>query len=225
MFEGVIVSGLVCVFFVRIRELFDIVPTTEHTSEHDTSAENTLSRCHVLPSLIKKSMTMKETKRIRINKVMVGWSDGKRVNLPPSIRREVGDYGNLMGQFHSNLEEGYEIDWGECDAALHGSRIREYQADQLWEHGHHLEALDRMLYAASSSLPDEGLYDDMQWFNPTENFCWHPNLKEFRRLMRRCRELCKREPRLWPILEESRMYQKYLKYLSDLGAWAHDSLE
>ena len=171
---------------------------------------------------------MKETKRIRINKVMVGWSDGKRVNLPPSVHREVDDYGKTLCDYHRRLEEGYLVDAGPCTVAREEAACREYEADRSWEYGHHLKALQQMVYAASSVLPDESAgieFEDVQWLNPEEQDCWHPNLKEFRRLMRRCRELCKREPRLWPVLEESRMYQKYLKYLSDLGAWAHDSLE
>ena len=160
-------------------------------------------------------------KRIRINKKMAAWSDGCRTNIIPSVRREVGDCGNLMEKYRTNLDEGYEVYYGSCTVVRNECRLREYEADQLWEHGHHIEALNGMIAAAMDVIPDEGWeFEDMQWLNPYENLFWDPNLKEFRRLMRRCRELCKREPRLWPILEDNWLYRRYLKYLKDLGDWA-----
>lgn len=159
--------------------------------------------------------------RIRINKKMVAWSNGERTNLIPSVRREVCNYGNMMGQFLSNLEDGSEVNYGECYVARQEGRIHEYEADQLWENGYHLEALNEMIDAAMYVLPDdEPLFEDVQWLNPDETLYWHPNLKEFRRLMRRCRELCKREPRLWPILESNWLYRDYCRYLKALGRWA-----
>ena len=171
---------------------------------------------------------MEKDKRIRINKRMMAWSDGQRTNLIPSVRRQVDDYGKTMYEYHRNIDEGYLVDMGPCTMAREEAACREYEADRSWENGHHLEALNEMIYAALSVLPDESVgieFEDMQWLNPEEQFYWHPNLKEFRRLMRRCREYCKREPRLWPVLEASRTYQEYLKYLNDLGAWAHDSVK
>lgn len=166
----------------------------------------------------------KKDKRVRINKRMMAWSDGQRTNLIPSVRRQVDDYGKMMHDYHRSIEEGYLVDMGPCTMAREEAACREYEADRSWESGHHLEALNQMIYAAMSVLPDdEPLFEDVQWLNPDEQVCWHPNLKEFRRLMRRCREYCKREPRLWPVLEGSGTYQRYLNYLDALGAWVHDS--
>jgi hypothetical protein len=51
---------------------------------------------------------------------------------------------------------------------------------------------------------------------------WHPNVLEFLRLMRRCEGYCKQNPRLWPLLESSRIHRAYRRYLSDLGRWARE---
>ncbi len=165
----------------------------------------------------------KKENRIRINKRMVAWSNGQRTNIVPSVRREVDDYGKMLCDYYRGIEEGYLVDMGPCSEAREKARCREYEADRCWEYGHHLEALQQMIYAAMTVLPDdEPTFEDVQWLNPEEQFYWHPNLKEFRRLMRRCREYCKREPRLWPVLEGDSLYQEYLKYLADLGTWARE---
>lgn len=168
---------------------------------------------------------MDKEKRIRINKRMMAWSNGQRTNVIPSEWAKVDDRGRTLAYYHRSLREGDEYLYGACGVVRDECRCREYEADRLWEQGHHLEALQQMIYAASSVLPDESVgieFEDVQWLNPEEQVCWHPNLIEFRRLMRRCREYCKREPRLWPVLNGSRTYQDYLTYLENLGAWAHN---
>ena len=103
-------------------------------------------------------------------------------------------------------------------------QMREYEADRSWEQGHHLEALKEMLRAALFVLPDdEPVFEDMQWLNPDETVYWHPNVREFLRLMRRCRDYCRQDPRLWPILEGDDLYHDYNQYLSALGRWVHDA--
>ena len=70
-------------------------------------------------------------------------------------------------------------------------------------------ALEQMMGAASRVLPDESIgleFEDMQWLNPEEVVFWHPNVREYLRLMRRCEGYCKQNPRLWPLLEDSRIY-------------------
>ena len=167
---------------------------------------------------------MEKDKRIRINKRMMAWSDGRRVNVIPSVYRQVDDYGRLMIDYHSRIDEGYLIDVGPCTMARDEARMREYEADRSWEQGHHLEALKEMLYAALFVLPDdEPEFEDMQWLNPHETLYWHPNVREFLRLMRRCREYCRRDPRLWPVLEGDDTYRDYRKYLDALGRWVHDA--
>lgn len=168
---------------------------------------------------------MSKDKRIRINKRMMAWSNGQRTNIIPSIFHQVDDYGRTMSNYYSDYREGDEYYYGTCAIVRGECRCREYEADRAWEQGHHIEALNQMIYAAATVLPDDSVgfeFEDVQWLNPEEQDSWHPNLKEFRRLMRRCREYCKRDPRLWPILEANDTYQDYLKYLADLGAWAHD---
>ena len=167
---------------------------------------------------------MEKDKRIRINKRMMAWSDGRRVNIIPSVFRQVDDYGRLMIDYHSRIDEGYLIDVGPCAMARDEARMREYEADRSWEQGHHLEALKEMLYAALFVLPDdEPEFEDVQWLNPHETLYWHPNVREFLRLMRRCREYCRRDPRLWPVLEDDDTYRDYRKYLDALGRWVHDA--
>ncbi len=167
---------------------------------------------------------MSEDKRIRINKRMIAWSDGNRVNIIPSVLRQVDDYGRLMIDYHHRIDEGYLIDVGPCTMAREEAQMREYEADRSWEQGHHLEALKAMLYAALTVLPDESVdfcFEDAQWLNPRETLYWHPNVREFLRLMRRCRDYCRRDPRLWPVLEADDTYRDYLKYLANLGHWSH----
>ena len=167
---------------------------------------------------------MEKDKRIRINKRMMAWSDGKRVNIIPSVFRQVDDYGRLMCDYHRRIDEGYLIDVGPCTMAREKSQIREYEADRCWEQGHHLEALNEMLYAALFVLPDEEPeFEDAQWFNPWEKVYWHPNVKEYLRLIRRCRDYCRQDPRLWPVLEGDYTYREYCKYLNTLGHWVHDT--
>ena len=167
---------------------------------------------------------MEKDNRIRINKRMMAWSDGSRVNVIPSVYRQVDDYGRLMIDYHSRIDEGYLIDVGPCTMARDEAKMREYEADRSWEQGHHLEALKEMLYAALFVLPDdEPEFEDMQWLNPHETLYWHPNVREFLRLMRRCREYCRRDPRLWPVLEGDDTYRDYRKYLDALGRWVHDA--
>lgn len=161
-----------------------------------------------------------ETKRIRINKVMVAWSDGRKVNLPPSVRREVDDYGKTLREYLSDVDEGYEMSCSGCAVARGRSRCSEYEADRYWEQGSHLEALKEMMRAALASLPDdEPEFEDVQWLDPEETVYWHPNVKEFVRLANRCRELCRRDPRLWPIYNGSTVDDDYRTYLDNLRHW------
>ena len=149
-------------------------------------------------------------------------SDGYRVNIIPSVFRQVDDYGRLMIDYHSRIDEGYLIDVGPCTMARDEAQMREYEADRCWEQGHHLEALKEMLNAALFVLPDdEPEFEDMQWLNPEETLYWHPNVREFLRLMRRCREYCRKDPRLWPVLEGDDTYRDYRKYLEDLNVYLH----
>lgn len=165
---------------------------------------------------------MEKDNRIRINKRMMAWSDGRRVNVIPSVYRQVDDYGHMMIDYHRRIDEGYLVDLGPCTKVREEAQMREYEADRSWEQGHHLEALKEMLYAALFVLPDdEPEFEDMQWLNPHETLYWHPNVREFLRLMRRCREYCRRDPRLWPVLEGDDTYRSYRKYLEDLNIYLH----
>ena len=167
---------------------------------------------------------MEKDKRIRINKRMMAWSDGHRVNIIPSVFRQVDDYGRLMIDYHSRIDEGYLIDVGPCTMARDEARMREYEADRSWEQGHHLEALKEMLYAALFVLPDESVdlcFEDAQWLNPRETLYWHPNVKEFLRLSLRCREYCKNDTRLWPVFKGSWVERTHSKYLRVLGEWVN----
>lgn len=168
---------------------------------------------------------MEKDNRIRINKRMVAWSDGKRVNIIPSVFRQVDDYGSLMRDYHHRIDEGYLIDLGPCTMVREEACCREYEADRAWERGCHLEALKEMIRAALFVLPDESVdycFEDAQWLDPRETFYWHPNVREFLRLNRRCIGYCKRDPRLWPVYEGSEVGRSYRKYLKDLNVYLHE---
>lgn len=168
---------------------------------------------------------MKEDKRIRINKRMMAWSNGERTNVIPSVWSEVDDYGKTLVDYHRSLREGDEYPYGVCGVVREECRCREYEADRYWERGMQVAALEQMMTAASRVLPDESVgfeFEDVQWLNPYEMVCWHPNVREYLRLMRRCEGYCKQNPRLWPLLESSRIHRAYRRYLSDLGCWARE---
>ena len=167
---------------------------------------------------------MNKDKRIRINKRMVAWSDGRRTNIIPSEWKKVDDYGRTLAGYHRDLCEGDEYLYGTCGVVRDECRCREYEADRLWERGHHLDALNQMLSAARMVLPDEAVgleFEDVQWLDPYEMVYWHPNVREFLRLMRRCEGFCKQAPYLWPLLEDNRDYRSYRQYLRALGRWVH----
>lgn len=169
---------------------------------------------------------MNKEKRIRINKRMMAWSDGQRTNVIPSEWAKVDDRGHTLAEYHRSLREGDEYMYGTCGVVRDECRCREYEADRLWERGHHLDALNQMLSAASMVLPDEAAgfeFEDAQWLDPDETLYWHPNVREHLRLMRRCEDYCRREPRLRPLLDASRPYRDYRRYLSALGRWVHDA--
>lgn len=168
---------------------------------------------------------MEKDKRVRINKRMMAWSDGQRTNIIPSEWKKVDDYGRTMRNYHSSLREGDE-NYLTCTIIREECQCREYEADRVWEQGHHLKAMNTMITAAMMVLPDESVgyeFEDAQWLNPHETLYWHPNVREFLRLMRRCEGYCKQDPRLRPLLEDSRTYRDYRRYLVDLGRWAHDA--
>lgn len=169
-------------------------------------------------------MIMKD-KRVRINSRMVGWSDGCRTNVAPSEWCKVDDYGSTMRKYHNELCDGDEL-YMPCTIVREECRCREYEADRYWERGCHTEALNQMMEAAAMVLPDETAgyeFEDAQWLNPDEMVYWHPNVREYLRLMRRCEDYCRREPCLLPLLESSRTYRDYRCYLQDLGRWVHFS--
>ena len=168
---------------------------------------------------------MSNRNRIQINKRLMAWSDGRRTNVIPSEWKKVDDYGRALAGYHSSLREGDEYLYGACSVVRDECRCREYEADRLWERGHHLDALNQMLFAARMVLPDEAAgfeFEDAQWLDPDETFYWHPNVREHLRLMRRCEAYCRLEPRLRPLLDASRTYRDYRRYLQALGQWVHN---
>ena len=157
---------------------------------------------------------------------MVAWSDGKCVNVAPSLFRKVDDYGRAMRVYYRGYREGDEYYYGKCAILRDECRCREYEADRAWEQGRHLEALNEMMGAALWVLPDEAAgfeFEDAQWLNPHETLFWHRNVQEFLRYNRRCIDYCKRDPRLWPVYNGSSIERDYHGYLQTLGRWVHDS--
>lgn len=167
---------------------------------------------------------MKKDKRFRINMRLMAWSNGERVNVVPSVWKEVDDYGKTLDGYHKYLKEGDELIYP-CTIIREECHCREYEADRYWERGMQVAALEQMMGAASRVLPDESVgfeFEDVQWLNPKKMVYWHPNVLEFLRLMRRCEGYCKQNPRLWPLLESSRIHRAYRRYFSDLGLWARE---
>lgn len=143
----------------------------------------TLSGSELFDRLIKTSM-MKKDKRIRINMRLMAWSNGERVNVVPSVWKEVDDYGKTLDGYHKNLKEGDELIYP-CTIIREECHCREYEADRYWERGMQVAALEQMMGAASRVLPDESVgfeFEDVQWLNPKEMVYWHPNVLEFLRL-------------------------------------------
>jgi len=168
---------------------------------------------------------MKDNK-VRINKKFAAWSNGEEIRLVPSVRHDIDNYGKMIIEYKTNLDEGNEIWCSNCAVVRNECRCSEYEADHYWELGDHLAALKEMMRAAMQVLPDESVgfeFEDMQWLDPEETLYWHPNVQEFLRYNRRCIDYCKRDPRLWPILKCSRTYRDYRNYLATLGHWAHDT--
>ena len=167
---------------------------------------------------------MKKDRRIRINRRMMAWSNGVCTNVIPSVWKVVDDYGKTLVGYHKGLRVGDENRYP-CTIVREECRCREYEADRYWERGMQVAALEQMMGAASSVLPDESVgfeFEDMQWLNPEEVVFWHPNVREYLRLMRRCEGYCKQNPRLWPLLEDSWVYRAYRRYLSTLGRWVRE---
>ena len=149
---------------------------------------------------------------------LMAWSNGERVNVVPSVWKEVDDYGKTLDGYHKNLKEGDELIYP-CTIIREECHCREYEADRYWERGMQVAALEQMMGAASRVLPDESVgfvFEDVQWLDPKEMVYWHPNVLEFLRLMRRCEGYCKQNPRLWSLLEDSWNYRAYRRYLSTL---------
>lgn len=162
--------------------------------------------------------------RTKDNKRMMAWSNGKQVNIIPSIRSKVDDYGKHLIRYLDDLDEGYEVYWGSCYVVRHKCRLMEYEADKDWDQGRHLLALKEMISAATAVLPDdEPEFEDVQWLNPWEMIYWHPNIKEFIRLNQRCCEYCKKDPKLWPLYKDSWPYRSYSKFKLDLHNWRFDA--
>ncbi|MDY6372195.1 MAG: hypothetical protein SPL12_07875 [Bacteroidales bacterium] len=166
---------------------------------------------------------VQQDNQIRIGKQMVAWSDGDRVHIIPSLWRELTDEGRLLADLRAGLREGDEYYYSLSRQIRDESRCREYYADCAWKRGERLRALHLMLWAATSTLPDEAQgyeFEDMQWLDPEEVPCWHPNVREFLRLMHRCIDLCREAPHLRPALEGDPAYQAYKDYLAAVRRWA-----
>ena len=154
---------------------------------------------------------------------MMAWSDGERIHVIPGMRSGMDDYGRLLRNYRWRVDKGYLIDMGPCTTAREECCCREYEADRYWEQDRHLEALNEMLRAARFVLPDdEPVFEDVQWLDPEETPYWHPNIKELMRLMCRCRDYCRRDPRLLPLLESDLLYRDYRNYLLSLGRWINN---
>ena len=153
---------------------------------------------------------------------MMAWSDGNRTNIVPSVRKQVDTTGRLLRDYNTRLEEGYEIYWNDDAVARNRSCCLEYDADQYWQQGRHLCALRTMMYAANNALPDDGICDDVCWLDPWEVVYWHPNIKEFLRLVYRCHDYCRRDPLLLPFFNGSTIDRMHRKHIEDLHRWRYD---
>lgn len=160
---------------------------------------------------------MSKRKRTSSGSVWMGWSNGNEVHYTPSVSQKVDDYGRMMGVYQTNLEEGFEVHDGTSSVVRNECRCLEYEADRYWLQGHHVKALNEMMWAATRALPDdEPEFEDVNWLDPNETIFWHPNVKEFIRLVHRCREYCQRDNRLWSLYNGSSVDLDYRRYISNL---------
>lgn len=148
-------------------------------------------------------MTKKRT-RIKSQGVLAAWSNGEKTLIAPTLMKELETvYRQKIDEYHTRVAEGYEweTDW---PSVMRGdSRIMEEYSERLWELGHHVESLLRLMDAA------RGLIDwDHVVIGPETNY-HHRNLARFRYLVERCTERCQQDPRLTPLLADSDVYDDY----------------
>lgn len=164
----------------------------------------------------KYKMIMKD-KRIRINKVMVGWSDGREVHLPPTVRRSVARLGSdPMEEYHRRVREGYELQTP-CAIRQDEALIIEAEADECLGQGKILDALRLLIFAAGTVIEVDDDYREL--LEPLLNPPSHPTIAVFLRLNERCEELCRQHPRLRPVYEDSSVYDDYRLVLHRYRDW------
>lgn len=133
---------------------------------------------------------------------MAAWSNGEMTHLIPSLQREL-----VAACSEGRTRRGRVVD-GQCGggaAALREeSRRDEEYSDRLWQTGHYVESLLKMMDAALWLIDWDFVYLDHSQIS-----YHHPNLARFRYLMGCCRARCRERPELLPLLEGSFVYREY----------------
>lgn len=145
---------------------------------------------------------MTENEMNNSGKVMLAWSNGKETHLHPSMMFLV------EGAHLERLEklESREKKIGHEQYSRELSREYERYSDELKAVG--LKAESYKILLLSSTL----LFSTHRsWINRRVTSWYHPNLKAFRRLYRRCLEQAKQDKRLWTVFVESETKSLYDK--------------
>ena len=149
-----------------------------------------------------------KTKRTRIKgkSVMVAWSNGDRVHVTPSQTKELmASYSQRRDDYLARVEEGYEWETDNPAMMRGKSRLMEELSDQLWKMDRHVDSLLWLLDAARELIDW-----DQVCIGPECNY-YHRNLARFRYLVKRCKERCRQDPQLKPLLQSSSVYDDYLR--------------
>ena len=140
----------------------------------------------------------------KIQNGLLAWSNGKEVKIHKDYMYLIED------EFKKRLERQEDLrvkqDVGSEEYSRRLSREYERYGDELWEIGMHVKGFVKLMEAATMLL---GGY--RRWINRRVTSWYHPNLKQFRRLHRRCLERVREDARmeeLFAASEVSRLFER-----------------
>lgn len=146
----------------------------------------------------------KKRPRIKSKGTMMAWSNGERIHVQRKELIELEKaFHKQWDAFNTRLEQGYEWET-DMPARLRGlSQVLEDYSDRLWEYDQHVESLQRLINAAFYLIDWDSVV-----LGPEINY-YHRNLSRFRYLINRCWNRVTEDPKLRPMLVNSRAYDWY----------------
>ena len=141
-------------------------------------------------------------------KVMLAWSNGRETHLHPSMMHLAEE--RHLKQLAILKQQEKEFKLGPEGYCRKLSSEYERYSDELWQLGLRIESYRLLLYAT------EVLFDTYRsWIHKRHTSWYHENLKQFRRLFRRCRERAEQDTRLMPIFNSSEVKQLYERMIEE----------